>query len=158
VATFWTNGSTDSVFVLRLCKRALNASKKSCCNGGAVSVFVRMLSIDLWHCFLHSFLLVAGQFQKWSWSSMGAGHEGHIGGYLGLYLWTQWPRGSISLRYLTMVSLRLSCRRKARPWAAQSISLISSSLQQYFNFNFSFRGGTNLANLSSLLMSWVIVP
>jgi hypothetical protein len=98
----------DSVFVLRLCKRASNASKNSCCNGGAVSVFVRISRMDLRHCFLHSFLLVAGQFQKWSWSSMGAGQEGHVGGYLGLYMWTLLPRGSILLRYLTMVSLRLS--------------------------------------------------
>jgi hypothetical protein len=36
-----------------------------------VSVFVRMSRMDLRHCFLHSFLLVAGQFQKWSRSSMG---------------------------------------------------------------------------------------
>jgi hypothetical protein len=119
---------------------------------------VRMLSMDLRHCFLHSFLLVAGQFQNWSRSSRGAGQDGHVGGYLGLFLWTRWPRGSISLRYLTMVSLRLSCLRKARPWAAQSISSNSSSLQHYFNFNLSFRGGTDLANLSSLLMWWVIVP
>ena len=98
-------------------------------------------------------LIAAEHVQKCSLSSIAAGHNGHEGGYSGLYLWTTFPTGRMSFRYLTSVDLCEFSLLSALPWETQSIISNSSSLHACLWRNFAFIGGTVLAKLSSRLMS-----